>query len=64
MMILNIGLAAIIIALIAYIYRLKKQIKTRKNSKDLNEFIGDLTRGMGVIVMRVDPENILLRSPR
>lgn len=45
-----------------------KEKKTKhqlKDSRELNDFILDLMKGDGLIrISRVDPSNILLRSPR
>ena len=50
---------------LAYRYaKLKDTIKKRKPTIDLTEFIGDLANGGGVVSIRVDPEHLLLRSPR
>lgn len=44
---------------------LKRPVRKRKDSVELQEFLGDLIMGMGVVaVTRIDPNAILLRSPR
>lgn len=44
---------------------LKKQIKDRSPSLELDEFVADLLNGSGVVkISRVNPHDIFLRSPR
>lgn len=45
--------------------QLKKQLKERKPSIELDEFISDLIDGSGVVkITRINPHDIFLRSPR
>lgn len=42
-----------------------KQVPKKPHSKDLQDFMGDISRGVGMLaVTRVDPEDVLVRSPR
>jgi hypothetical protein len=56
---------AIVSALqLAYIIKLRKQFKEKPPSKELSEFLGDLSRGSGLVAIRINPDNLLIRSPR
>jgi len=47
-----------------YIYKLKQQVKAPIPTKELKDFIKDLANGGGLITVRIDSENLILRSPR
>jgi hypothetical protein len=49
---------------VAYIIKLKQQVKAPVPTKELSEFVRDLARGSALVAIRVDAENLILRSPR
>lgn len=62
--VISISLALNIFLVFTY-YRVKKAVRTRQNSLELNEFLMDLLAGEALIkVSRVSPTDVFLRSPR
>lgn len=65
MVVIAFGLSAILnLALLGIIWKIRHEKKERKPSLELTEFLADLARGGGMVSVRVDPEHLLLRSPR
>lgn len=49
----------------AYLLSRIKKTKSRPQSVELKEFLADLMTGAGIVAVgRIDPTNILLRSPK
>lgn len=53
------------IGLSAYLIKTSKQTRVNGQTQELKDFLADLGRGDGLVrVTRVDPSDVLLRSPR
>jgi hypothetical protein len=47
-----------------YILRLRSQLKKPVPTKELTEFLADLQKGAGLVAFRVNPDHLIVRSPR
>ena len=68
-MTINILLAALSITnalTLFYLFKLRSKIKKPREvkSQELTDFMRDLLRGGGCVTVRVNPEHLMIRSPR